>query len=343
MFKKILISVFLSFVFSQSFATEEVKDNYSKSVSYDEQIKEIFHSIVHNAGFYTSEYDSNNLLILDEKKSILNKIYEKIKSNQMLLKNVVYRKDADTIRVTFSDKENDLIFKVTYKTSYDPVTTNSIYADKDKIIDIKIMYRKNNDYEYINLENFDNLKSSIKEINDNPAFKDKVNHYRIVSSPGEQRCGFCHILAKNDSFNNSGIFFPRYHEYTKQMMEIQSSKSIFRETDFSLKSKKDVHIKLPEELSEPFYFSSVSANYKNGFNHELMTKYSRIIFETPELLEVLAKDNKASYCINVSPNNNVVSNENYVCADYKNKKLYIKHNNKIQSNKGGYEGVKPFY
>ncbi len=333
----------LAFSFAQAKDVQIKQDELPAHMSsYDSQIKEIFKSVVTGSGAYTYELEnaSHTDAQKTEKLEVLKKIYDKLVENKMLIKNVVFRKDVETIRVSFADSNNDYIFKVTYKTDYDPVITNSIYADKQKIVDVKIMYRKNNDYEYINLLNKDNDNKS------NPLMKEKnssqtVDRYIIQTSLSDQRCGFCHVLAKNDSHNNSGIFFPRYHEATKKIADLEKGASVFRESDFVLKTKDQVSIALPKDFPNQFYYSSISN--KVGLPIDDMTKYSRLIIETPELVEILAKDNRANYCINIYHNNNAFDNNNYVCADYDNKKLYIRHNNPFQSSKGLVEMFKDFF
>ncbi len=341
---------------------EETVSANNEFVSYDEQIKLIFKSAAEGHGQYTviSNPTEQNLPDFAERKAVISTIYQKLTHNEMLLKNVVFRKDSNVIRTTYADRSNDYVFKVAYKTDHDPALVNSIYADKTQIIDIKIMHKKGNDYEYMLLENqlqhqiqaYHRVKREAEEkikqgqvgiaLPMIPEQSVTSGLYVLSMTQGNERCGYCHIVAKNDSANNSGLFFSRYQETSKEKQKEFGAESIFREQDF-IKETKDAlaNLNLPSDMVNEFLFSTVADN-----EPQKISRYARTLFEMPELVEVLAKDNQQSYCININfgKDEKVLSSENYVCADYQNKKLYVRYQNELlTTQKDEVSFVRPFY
>jgi hypothetical protein len=321
------------------------KADTSAHLSFDDQLRLVFQSASgHGGGIPVSVFvDEKNKP--DDSPHVLNAIYQKILAHEIKLKNVVFRNDSRGIRVTFADDKNHYIYKATYKTASDPVLTNSVYADKNELVDIKIMYLSGDEYKYISIQNDKGQKKYVsmpQSPEDRSQKQAVVDSYTVLTSLSNEKCGFCHVVAQNDG-NKQGLFFPRYQETTATTQKEIDAKSIFRSDDFSKTVKGLVNLNIPNEMTDEFYFNSVSRE-KNGDID--VNKYARTLFEMPELVEVLAKDNQKSYCINVDfgKNNPAMRSDNYVCADYKNKKLFVYYHNPFYvGGKGVVKDVRPFY
>lgn len=328
--RKNLVGIFLSSFFALQSGNVFSIDYQS----YDEQAVDIFDRVA------KAVKGEDRTIKVIEKESFskselqaINKINDLLKSNSMRLKNIVFREDQRSIRVTFSNKENSYLFKIGYRTASDPVLQNSLYANKNEIIDIKIMFKHSEtdkEYSYLNILGNNLVQDDTVTIKQT-GLSDKPD-FVLVNKLGDEKCRFCHIVAENDG--SKGLFFTRYHE-SKVPGRLELQSYVFREDRFVKKSKSDfTEGYFPKEMSNDFYYSSIVNTDPVVFNY-----YSRTLFEMPELLEVLARDNKKNYCINASfPSyNKNMDKYNYVCADYDNKRLFVKYKNKyIKGDNGGW-------
>lgn len=328
--RKNLVGIFLS-----SFFVLQSSSAFSIDYpSYDEQAVDIFDRVA------KAVKGEDRTIKVIEKESFskselqaINKINDLLKSNSMRLKNIVFREDQRSIRVTFSNKENSYLFKIGYRTASDPVLQNSLYANKNEIIDIKIMFKHSEtdkEYSYLNILGNNLVQDDTVTIKQT-GLSDKPD-FVLVNKLGDEKCRFCHIVAENDG--SKGLFFTRYHE-SKAPGRLELQSYVFREDRFVKKSKSDfTEGYFPKEMSNDFYYSSIVNTDPVVFNY-----YSRTLFEMPELLEVLARDNKKNYCINASfpSDNKNMDKYNYVCADYDKKRLFVKYKNKyIKGDNGGW-------
>jgi hypothetical protein len=290
--------------------------------NFDSQVIDIFKSLVENPQIMRATTDVGT----DDQKAALKTIYKKFIDHEMFLKNVVYRPDLDVIRVTWGDRKNYYVVKIAYKTGRDKVLSNSIYADKKAVFDVKIMYRKpNSEYDYMRLEN-------LRMVQGKALFDHDVFHveYKLTN----EECGFCHTLAKYDN-SPSGIFFPRYQE-GQDTGKIGGMSTFFDPSKLELKKKADaIGLGLPEMMGD-FYFLKV--NQANILRNDKDTqKIMRALIELPQLLEVMSMDNHKSYCLFIDSGEIGKSvgfgRNDYICADDVARKLHVKMTNSVVSNK----------
>jgi hypothetical protein len=259
----------------------------------------------------------------DENHKALTRILDKFRKHKMMLKNAVYRTDMDVIRITWADDDNIDIVKAAYKTAKDPILGNSVYADKRQVISLKIMYRtKAGAYEYIHLQNMDNIAVGRAEkpppLPEQPTF-----NYSIEGKLTNEQCRFCHTLAQNDG-SPKGVFFPRYQEFYGQhhMGEMNAH---FHADHFEKKPAASAReLGLPD-MREDFLYQKVMPAESGGEP----TRFTRMLIELPQLIEVMARDNKQSICVvSAFPYPSTDNSEaNYVCADNVAQRLMVKLTN----------------
>lgn len=219
----------------------------------------------------------------------------------MFLKNIVYRIERSVIRVTWADAKNIDIVKLAYKTDKDEVISNSLFADKDKILDAKIMFLlKNGEYGYLLIESDVDLPSVVvNQANDNAniavqknnmnAISYKYSKYIVESNLSNERCGFCHVLAKHNG-SPSGLFFPRYQEKLSTITEDIHVSKIFNSAGFVIKQPQEgVLLGLPL-MQEQFLYKKISTFDGGRLYNNADRMFIQTSFETPELIEVMARD-----------------------------------------------------
>ncbi len=293
--------------------------------NFDSQVISLFEqAIAHPRTLSPSE--SPDVL---KKNAVLKTILEKFTHHEMLLKNVVYRKDHDTIRVTWGDQNNDYVAKVAYKTGIDTVLSNSLYADKKEVVDVKIMFRTPNaEYDYIKFQTLKNMLSSRRGP---PADQTGIAvDYKLSN----EKCGFCHTLAKYDG-SPSGIFFPRYQE-SKPAHALNGMSAFFDVSKLQKKNKTEYsNLGLPE-MKDDFYFYS-NTNFDS--NDSDSVKIIRTLIELPQLLEVMSVDNQTSYCILIDTGEMGgkmgFGRNDYICADNVAQRLHVKMTNAMLAKNGG--------
>jgi hypothetical protein len=274
--------------------------------SYEDQ----FASLIKSAITPSTEHIGSNT---DSVKA-LREIATLFDSGGMLLKNVVYRSDTGYIRVTFASKDDRYVVKGTYGTSYDDVLVNSNYADKKKLIDLKIMYlpTKGGEYKYYHIFN------TVKKTPDG----DKM--VGVETEPNGATCKYCHQLAKV-SGEPSGLFFQRY-QYKSKATPLHSSflmnqmPGIFKDGNFVKLASK------PDWLPQGFSDLSVRYNIPSFADIGESVANRNLILETPELLETLSMDNRASYCIAFALPGINTNGFDYVCTDYPKRMVYVQLN-----------------
>lgn len=232
--------------------------------------------------------------------SALSVMEDDFEKHKMLLKNVVHRSDTGFTRITFADKDDHYVVKGTYGVSSDDVLTNSKFADKNKLLDLKIMFiGKDGKYQYAHIGRANT-----------PVIKDVPPIMVFQGTVTNETCKYCHMLAQH-SGSPSGLFFKRYQDGVDlsplKMGNVLSSSS-FTPTS-----------SLPSWAPSSLNGQRVMVDYQS--TGKAAWDIQNFYFETPELLETLARDNKASYCVAINPNPR--EGLSYVCADVKSRKLYV--------------------
>ena len=330
----VILAIFASNLAQASEALPAVDDIGTNVQNFDSQIIDIFKIVIeHPKPLPFSPNAGGADVGNSDQKMVLKKILGKFTDHQMFLKNVVYRTDIDVIRVTWGDRKNDYVVKAAYKTGKDKVLSNSLYADKQEVYDLKIMYRKTNlEYDYIRLQNlkFERVVRLGKSTeNDAPIDHDGYSAEYKLS--GEQ-CGFCHILAKHDG-SPSGLFFPRYQEGQGSNV-LEGMSAFFDQSKLELKNGAESSaLKLPE-MKGDFYFFHVT---QFGTHDKDRVQILRTLIELPQLLEVMSMDNGKSYCLLIDTGEVGeklgFGRNDYICADNIAKKLHVRMTNGAISNK----------
>lgn len=293
---------------------------------YESQIIDIFKSLSENDP--SKEMPSLYPVFEGKKAKELMKIYlQKMQNHEMHIKNIVFRTDIKNIRVTYGDATDHYLFKIAYSTSYDTVLVNSRYADKDAIDDIKLIYYENGKLNYVWI--YHGMNTKRKKIDAAGAGNPK-NEFIMNYNMADERCGFCHELAKHDG-SNTGLFFSRY-QYKKSFagngLDNESLNGIFKESSFVLTKKSDSGIAdvLGDRMPDSFYYQRFKS-HTSGKRSDQNPPFSMLL-EMPELIEVLARDNNKNYCMSIDFIDGVgVSDQNYICADVEAKKLYVHYEN----------------
>ena len=294
--------------------------------NFDSQVIEIFKNVVEHPKPLPLSSDTGT----SDQKMVLKTILKKFTDHEMFLKNVVYRTDIDVIRVTWGDRNNDYVVKIAYKTGKDKVLSNSLYADKQGIFDVKIIYRKpDSKYDYLRLQN---SKFSRLIGNDAPLDRDG---YFIQYNLSNEQCRFCHILAKHDG-SPSGLFFPRYQE-GQGSNGLEGMSAFFDPGKLQLEKRAEAATLGLPEMKDDFYFFHVT---QFAISHDKdKEKILRTLIELPQLLEVMARDNRKSYCLLIDTGEIGeklgLGRNDYLCTDNAAQNLYVKMtNSSIFSKKG---------
>ena len=306
-------------------------------LNFDTQLIRIF-EIAQTAPEFSPEHT-----VTDSDRKVIAHILDKFRKHQMGLKNAVYRTDMGVIRITWADDNNNDVVKVAYKTSKDPILGNSVYADKRQVIDVKISYRVGDKYDYLRIQNMENVAVSNAAAGDKaPPLPEKptFNNYRVEGNLTNEQCRFCHILAQNDG-SPKGVFFPRYQEFYGEhtMGEINPLFHMDHFTHMPASSARNLGL---PEMGQDFLYQKVSASPAAPPEN---TRFVRTLIELPQLVEVLARDNKQSTCVvaDFPPVTGQIT-ENYVCADNAAQRLMVKLTNPVlTSNKGAKEYSEPYF
>jgi hypothetical protein len=185
-------------------------------------------------------------------------------------------------------------------------------------------------------------------VNNQQAIRTQIkpfSSYTVETHLSNERCRFCHILAQNDG-SPSGLFFTRYQESARKNTGIGSVNHLFNTNAFVSKSAEEsTHIGLPL-MSEDFVYRKVVFDTSN--TPDEITRLGRSLIELPQLIEVLARDNHKSTCITIDFGEDRekagFGRDNYICADNKIKKLYVKlTNSKVSSHKDPMVNTYPYY
>lgn len=322
MFKLNLIASSFFMVFfagsASSFAQDakEVQPNLSDNFYYEKSDADVFFnsyesqfvSVIKSTVNPTADrfgFDSSKVKVLKD-------FIDLFSDGKMLLKNVVYRSDTKYIRITFASKDDRFVIKGTYDTSFDDVLVNSNYADKKKLIDLKIMYMIPDDknYEYFHI------------FNTNRKSKNGDSLVGVEPETTGATCKYCHDIVKVNG-NPSGLFFQRYQYGNSSENPLHSEilkkmSGIFIDSNFVKGAAPDW---LPAGFSDQSVGVFLPKNdiYKNIQNRNL-------ILESPELLETFSMDNKKSYCVAFTLNGINNNKVDYVCTDYPKKMVYVKFN-----------------
>jgi hypothetical protein len=288
---------------------------------YESQIIEIFKELI-KQGLPENKNIAYPVFKGPKATALLKTYLAKIQNHEMRIKNIVYRTDNKNIRITYGDKNDRYLFKIAYKTTSDPVLVNSTYADKDRVSDIKLIYYEGDKLNYVWV-----FRRAVSVAPEEKPLDEYIMNYNLTN----ERCGFCHELAKHDG-SKTGLFFSRY-QYKKQFegTGLKNVDAIFREDKFALVKKSDTIIAkvLGDKMPDKFYYQRFEANLISPGGHfgQQDPAYT-ILLEMPELIEVLARDNGKSYCLSIIHHpRERVSNENYICADVEKKKLYAHYQN----------------
>lgn len=294
-------------------------------------------------------------------QAALQTIYDKLLHHAMFLKNVVWRPDLKVIRMTWASAHNAYVFKTVYRVNHDPVLTNSIYADKNQVIDVKIMYLVGQHYHYLHLTHggpttvMPNGKIVYKKDDHDPqGSADPVvgpfGFYALNAHVSAEACKFCHMLVRGVNGKPGGIFFPRYQEAKTSLDKNYAGAGsieqplFFRQADFHPVDPNHAGVRLPPGLPNPILLDRVSLS--DPATHKLYTMFVRTMFEAPQLVEAMARDNHESLCISVdfqtaSP---LFGKDNYVCADGVRRELFVKFRNPLLSTGSGKVSYsKPYY
>jgi hypothetical protein len=315
-FSKVLIVFVATMAFSIQFANAESQaiNGIEESGGYEANLIGLLKDGL-KSHIYPHNYSNEKI---EPAAPIIDKFIDKFKRHEMVLKNVVYRNDHKTIRITWSDKGDNFVVKQTYATASDSILENSKFADKENPADTKIMYRNSEkeEYKYIQLIMMSNGSGApIKALDEKPS---------------EERCNFCHILARSDVSPN-GVFFKRYQADGNG---IQAKGKVNNFFDIAGFSKINLDANIPKDLpvmSEPFFYRI--AKMDDATNPSTFSENSRVVrtlIEIPHLMEVFATDNQKSICIGIdfgASSNHGFGRNDYICADNNKKMLHIKFTN----------------
>lgn len=318
--------------------TAAAEERQAAPLNFDTQMIHILEV----SGKAQGEYAQN---VTDKERAILDRILKKFREHKMMLKNVVYRTDMGVIRITWADDDNIDVVKTAYKTNKDPVLGNSVYADKSQIADVKIMYRKTPDsYDYLRLQNLLTTKDAFVQSGYDQYIPDPDSEYLFQGKLSNEKCGFCHILAKNDGSPN-GVFFPRYQENGGKH-DIGEMGSVFHLQGFDQKDSGEAEELGLVEMKEDFLYRKIDMGPAN--TSEESKRYTRTLIELPQLIEVMARDNQKSICVAVDSGENRTKagfgRNDYVCADNAAQKLSVRLTNAMLTvNKGPKEYSEPYF
>jgi len=298
----------------------------------------------------------------------LARILKKLRRHQLALKNVVYRTDMQVLRITWADDHNDDVIKAAYKTGKDRILSNSLYADKGHVISVKIIYRNpRGAYSYLNLENINEMIKSnasppggagaAQPPDDYATEGNKTNapepgkagaapplyNYAIEGNPSNEKCGFCHVLAKNDG-EPSGLFFPRYQE-SHADPDIKVDNIFHLDAFLPQEASSAQKLGLPA-MQENFLLRKVENAY-SPYPPPEEVRLFRTLIELPQLIEVMARDNRQSLCVLAQFAGGDVAAQfsgSYVCADNAAQRLYVHLVNPLlTAHKGPMDYSEPYF
>ena len=333
-------ALFLFFVFLLSLHRIHAAHSKEVPLNFDTQLIRIF-EVAQTAPELSPQHP-----VSAEERRVISRILDKFRKHQMRLKNAVYRTDTGIIRITWADDDNNDVVKAGYKTRRDPVLGNSLYADKRQVYDIKISYRTGNAYDYLLFVNTDTALMSNAADGDRPQplpEKPTFDHFRVEGRLTNEECRFCHILAQNDG-SPKGVFFPRYQESYGEHT-IGEMNPLFHTDHFTrMPAGSARNLDLPE-MKEDFLYQKITAGPKMPLEN---MPFVRTLIELPQLIEVMARDNKQSTCIAVDNrfNDRLLGGDgsnDYVCADNAAQRLMVKLTNPLlTANKGAKEYSEPY-
>ncbi len=299
---------------------------------------------------------------------IVKKIKKATEHKKLILKNIIYQPDWSVyekdrkmdfaegeFRITWADKENNMIVKALYATEVDkeqktltpkrelPVVPSKqdfslgrgYYADKNKIDNIKVMFRENANqpYTYFEIDNmFFNSRMRANSYgqaseNSTPIIKDNVPTY-MFKKLGYQHCQNCHDLSSNPKTGYDGPFFPRYQYHqnlAKTFPELFLEKSQLQKQ----KMADSKNLGLPK-MSDDFYHYVLSVDKDDELlNGQLNSKDKeyenmlKILTANPDIVQNLALDYNSNFCLTINKEEAKIKNQ-YICADINKKEIHSK-------------------
>jgi hypothetical protein len=301
------------------------------TLNFDTQLIAIFESVQTEAPAAATRDEDQAA------QQVLARILAKLKSRAMVLKNVVYRTDMGVIRVTWADDDNDDIVKAAYKTGKDPILSNSVYADKQRLVDIKIIYRASSgSYQYLRIENNALIQADRAQYGlPTTAPRDPRTgllglDYLVEGRLTKEKCAFCHEIARSDG-SRSGIFFPRYQEIFGEPTHVHAS-GLFDAARFAPQPKSMAETLGLAPMSEDFVYQKVDFTDPQQ-DQDVATRFARTLFELPQLIEVMARDNGNSICVALDFGSFAekagFGRNDYVCADNAAQRLYVRLSNRL--------------
>lgn len=267
----------------------------------------------------------------------LARILAKLRAREIVLKNVVYRTDMGVIRVTWADDDNNDIIKAAYKTGKDPILSNSVYADKQQLVDIKIIYRASDgSYQYLRIENNALIQADRAQYGlptterRHPQTNLLGPDYMVEGRLTKEKCAFCHEIARSDG-SRGGIFFPRYQEIFGEPAHVHAS-GLFDAARFAPQPKSMAETLRLAPMSEDFVYQKIDFTDPQQDQDEA-TRFARTLFELPQLIEVMARDNGNSICVALDFGSFAekagFGRNDYVCADNAAQRLYVRLTNRL--------------
>lgn len=353
-----------------------------ETVDYEGDLVRIYDYVLkHKQTMFNFKYRNGESINTDEKTKNLHlanikaisKIKKATENKQMILKNITYQPDWESygdnpkdcqsstcesqIRVTWADKDNNMIVKSLYNLSTDDnpktltfkedhfngsipkldfVLEHGYYADKNKIDNIKFMYResKKDEYFYFELDNLANINFADYNINQKTAknYLSIQNKEQDISylfkTLGEKHCQSCHEASpdlsknKSDIFNklrDHGAFFSRYqykHDFKNVFPNL-----VFNNNDNALISvTKEAGQKLGfPEMTDSFDYQIIHVNSQNKLvNVKLKSDLAtyddfKTLYVNTFIIEIEALKRKKNYCVQIKKEND--PKFMYICAD----------------------------
>jgi hypothetical protein len=209
------------------------------------------------------------------------------------------------------------------------------FADKNKIDNIKVMYRENEKQPYTYFE-IDNMFFTSRmrahaygQISENttPSLKDNTPTY-MFKKLGYKHCQNCHELSSNPKTGLDGAFFPRY-QYNNNLAKTFPQLFMDESKIQKQKSEDAKNLGLPK-MSDDFYHYALVINKNNELkNGELKSQEKEyknmlsLLTANPDIVQNLAFDHSANFCLTLNKEDAKNSNQ-YICADINKKEIYSK-------------------
>ncbi len=361
-------------------ATGKVSKPTKINLDYEEHLVSVYDALINQKnkviGFEikdestTAKQKEEIIKIHANDLEIVKKIKKATENNKLVLKNIIYQPDWSVykkdkkidfgeaeFRITWADKNNDIIVKVLYATEVDteqdtltlknelPFTDwkskqdfslgRGYYADKNKIDNIKVMYRENESKPYTYFE-IDNMLFTSRmrahsygqmDENSQPIIKDNVPTY-MFKSLGYKHCQSCHELSSDPKTGFDGAFFPRY-QYPSNL--VKAFPELFVDQSKIQKKKSDdaKNLGLPK-MSDDFYHYILSVNKEDKIqNGELKNKEKEyanmltLLTSNPDIVQNMALNQNANFCLTIDKEGFKNKNQ-YICADLNKKEIYSK-------------------